>query len=115
MKLSFSLSSSKSATTSAAPPLKRSAAFASLDDDEPVDAAPTFSNDRNSSASSNKQLLAQNLSKAMRKKIEEEMKVDPTVYEYDGVWDRMQAVKQKQKEAKEEDARQRKVRRFDVQ
>jgi coiled-coil domain-containing protein 55 len=118
MKLSFNLSPSKSAAAGAAPPLKRPAAFASLDDDEPIDAAPTLSIDRNSSVASNKQLLAQNLdtmSKVMKKRMEEEMKVDATVYEYDEVWDKIQEVKTRQKEAKEADSMQRKVRRFDME
>lgn len=40
--------------------------------------------------------------------MEQEMKVDATVYQYDEVWDRMQEVKLKQKEAKEVDSKQRK-------
>lgn len=51
-------------------------------------------------------------SKAMRKKMEAEKKVDATVYEYDEVWDRMQMVKQKQKEAKEIESLERKVCEF---
>ncbi|KAK7054822.1 hypothetical protein VNI00_003285 [Paramarasmius palmivorus] len=98
---SFSLNKSKSAAAPT-PPLKQPVAFASLDDDEPIDAAPTSStNDRNVSA--NKKFLAQNAltSKAMQKRMEKEMKVDETVYDYDGVWDKMQEAKQRQKEVKE--------------
>jgi coiled-coil domain-containing protein 55 len=109
MKLSFSLPKTAK-PVGAAPPLKKPAAFASLGDDEPVDAAPTLSD--NKGAAANKKLLAQNVesSKAARKRMEEEMKVDATVYQYDEVWDRMQEVKLKQKEAKEVDSKRRKVR-----
>ncbi|KAH9926199.1 coiled-coil domain-containing protein 55-domain containing protein [Fomitopsis serialis] len=112
MKVSFSLANSKAkaAAKPAAetPSLKRSAAFASLDDDEPVDAAPTASG--NSKVAANKKLVAQNLemSKTMKKRLEEEMKVDSSVFEYDAVWDKMQEVKMKQKEAKEVDSKERK-------
>lgn len=108
MKVAFSLSKSK--PSAPAPSLKRPAAFASVDDDEPLDAAPTASSlDKN--VAPNKQLLAQNVgsSKTMKKRMEAEMKVDATVYEYDEVWDRIQEVKQRQKEAKEVDAKERKV------
>jgi hypothetical protein len=117
MKVSFSLnkpkpSGSAAATPAAAPSLKRPAAFGSADDDEPIDAAPTSSSDaRNNGVAANKQLLAKNVmtSKTMKKKMEAEMKVDATVFEYDEVWDRMQEVKQRQKEAKELEAIERKV------
>ncbi|KAF9053727.1 hypothetical protein BDZ89DRAFT_1056296 [Hymenopellis radicata] len=107
MKLSFSLGKPKQ-PAEPAPSLKRPAAFASLDDDEPVDAAVTSS--AKADAAANKQLLAQNVgtSRKLRKIMEEEKKVDETVYEYDEVWDAMQMAKQKQKEAKELDAAQRK-------
>jgi coiled-coil domain-containing protein 55 len=111
MKLSFALPSSKAKPVGNAPSLKKPAAFSSVDD-EPVDAAPTLSNDGNTSA--NKKLLAQNVesSKAMRKRMEAEKKIDATVYEYDEVWDKMQETKLRQKEAKEADAKERKVRRI---
>ncbi|RDB21076.1 Nuclear speckle splicing regulatory protein 1 [Hypsizygus marmoreus] len=110
MKLSFSLNKPKPATAATpAPSLKRPAAFASADDDEPIDAAPTsVAADRTTAA--NKKLLAQNLvsSKSMKKRMEAEMKVDETVYEYDEVWDRMQEAKQRQKEARDQEAHERK-------
>ncbi|KAG1891057.1 coiled-coil domain-containing protein 55-domain containing protein [Suillus subluteus] len=107
MKLSFSLPKTAK-PVGAAPPLKKPAAFASLGDDDPVDAAPTLSD--NKGAAANKKLLAQNVesSRAARKRMEQEMKVDATVYQYDEVWDRMQEVKLKQKEAKEVDSKRRK-------
>ncbi|EMD38398.1 hypothetical protein CERSUDRAFT_49596 [Gelatoporia subvermispora B] len=111
MKVSFSLANSKAKAAKPvgdAPPLKRSAAFASLDDDEPVDAAPTASRDRDVEV--NKKLLAQNveMSKTMKKRMEQEMRVDSTVFEYDEVWDKMQEAKLRQKEAKEADTKVRK-------
>ncbi|KAI0928517.1 hypothetical protein AcV5_006064 [Taiwanofungus camphoratus] len=110
MKVSFSLTNSKTKSAKPvgeAPSLKRSAAFASLDDEESIEAAPTASN---SEADANKKLVAQNveLSKSMQKRMEAEMKVDSTVFEYDEVWDKMQEAKLRQKEAKEADAKQRK-------
>lgn len=109
MKLSFSLTGAKSKPVGTAPSLKRPAAF-SIDDDEPLDAAPTSSS-TNLNVAPNKKLVAQNVesSKAMRKRMEAEKKVDETVYEYDEVWDKMQLAKQRQKEAKEADAKERKV------
>jgi coiled-coil domain-containing protein 55 len=115
MKLSISLSSAKQkaqaqtpAAVGSAPSLKRPAAFASLDDEDTTDAAPTAS----SSRTGNKAHIAQFSinSKAMQKKMEAEKKVDETVYEYDEVWDKMQEAKQKAKEAKEADTKLRKVR-----
>ncbi|KAH7926314.1 hypothetical protein BV22DRAFT_1009366 [Leucogyrophana mollusca] len=108
MKLSFSLANKNPKPVGAAPSLKRPAAFSSLEDDEPVDAAPTLSESK--AVAVNKKLLAQNVesSKAAKKRMEQEMQVDSTVYQYDEVWDRMQEVKLRQKEAKEVDAKQRK-------
>ncbi|KAL0946862.1 hypothetical protein HGRIS_013029 [Hohenbuehelia grisea] len=111
MKLSFSLSKPKpgAAAAAEAPSLKRPAAFASLDDDEPVDAAPSASSS-NPNLAPNKQLIAQSASqsKVIRKRLEAEKKVDATVFEYDEVWDKMQEAKQRQKEAKELDSKTRK-------
>jgi coiled-coil domain-containing protein 55 len=108
MKLSFSLTNKNAKPVGVAPPLKRPTVFSSLDDEELIDVAPTTSS---KDVAANKKLLAQNVgsSKAMRNRLEQEMKVDATVYQYDEVWDRMQEVKQRQKEAKEVDAKQRKV------
>ncbi|KAF9246490.1 coiled-coil domain-containing protein 55-domain containing protein [Melanogaster broomeanus] len=108
MKLSFSLANKNAKPVGAAPPLKKPAAFSSLDDDDPIDASPTASSSRDVAA--NKKLLAHNVesSKAVRKRMEQEMKVDDTVYQYDEIWERMQEVKQRQKLSKEVDAKQRK-------
>ncbi|OBZ75148.1 hypothetical protein A0H81_04225 [Grifola frondosa] len=110
MKVSFSLKTKVTKPVRDAPSLKRTAAFASLDDDEPVDAAPTSSSDKGKVAA-NKQFIAQSveMSKAMKQRIEAEKKVDATVYEYDEVWDKMQEAKLRQKEAKEADAKERKL------
>ena len=112
MKVSFSLASSKAKAAKPvgeAPALARPIAFASLDDDAPVDAAPTASG---SAAPANRQLVAQNvaMSKAMKRKMEEERSVDASVFEYDEVWDKMQEAKLRQKEAKEVESKERKVR-----
>ena len=45
----------------------------------------------------------------MKKRMEEEMKMDKSVYEYDEVWDNIQEARQRQKESKEVDAKERKV------
>jgi len=46
----------------------------------------------------------------MKKRMDAEKKVDPSVYEYDELYDQMQEIKQRQKEAKQLDAKERKVR-----
>lgn len=108
MKLSFALAKPKAAPAAPPPSLKRPAAFA-FGDDEPVDAAPTASFDKATSA--NKKLLAQNVqtSRTMQKRMDAEKKVDATVFEYDEVWDKMQESKLRQKEAKEVESKDRKV------
>jgi coiled-coil domain-containing protein 55 len=110
MKLSFSLNKAKPKQPDQAPPIKRPTAFASVDDeDDHTDAAPTTSIDYRAAA--NKKLLAQNVdtSKATKKRMEAEKRVDSTVYEYDEVYDKMQEAKERQKVAKELDSRERKV------
>lgn len=117
MKVSFSLKSKAAAASSSkpvgdAPSLKKPVAFASLEDDEPVDAAVTAIAGSSSSVPANKRLIAQNvgMSKALQRQIEEEKKVDATVFEYDEVYDKMQEAKARQKAAKEVDSKERKVR-----
>jgi len=109
MKLSFSLSAAKSQAVGAAPSLKRPAAFASLNDEDTIDAAPTSNSDRKLGA--NKKLIAQNVesSKAARKRMEAEKKVDETVYQYDEQYDLMKESELRKKEAKAADAKERKV------
>ncbi|KAI5123368.1 hypothetical protein M0805_001789 [Coniferiporia weirii] len=119
MKVSFSLNKAKPATaattTGNAPPLRQPAAFASLGDDEPLDAAPTASGSgsRAAGVKGNRALAAQaqvapRLSRAQQKRLEAEKLVDRTVYEYDEVWDTMQAAKARQKEHKEVETQERK-------
>ncbi|THH16354.1 hypothetical protein EW146_g4270 [Bondarzewia mesenterica] len=111
MKLSFSLASNKprQKPVGTAPSLKRPAAFASLDDEAAEDTTPTTSN--GSRGTANQRLIAQNveLSKAARKRMEAEQKIDSTVFEYDEVWENMQEAKLRQKEAKEQESLERKV------
>ncbi|KAG6866941.1 hypothetical protein C0991_003857 [Blastosporella zonata] len=106
MKLSFSLAKPKKADP---PPSSLKRPAFSLGDEDTLDAAPT-SAAASRDAPANKKLLAQNVgvSKATKKRMEAEMKVNETVYEYDEVWDRMQEAKLRQKEAKEQDALERK-------
>lgn len=112
MKLSFSLANSKNKAkpVGTAPPLKRPAAFASLDDETTEDAAPTASSS-SAKGSTNQRLIAQNveMSKTARKRMEAEKKVDETVYQYDEVWENIQESRLRQKEAKEVESKERKV------
>ncbi|KAG5342774.1 hypothetical protein C0989_008724 [Termitomyces sp. Mn162] len=106
MKLSFSLAKLQKAEP---PPASLKRPTFDLGDDDTLDAAPTSAAaDRNTPA--NKKLLAQNVatSKTMKKRMEAEMKVDETVYEYDEVWDIMQEAKLRQKAVKEREALERK-------
>lgn len=117
-KLSFSFSSKpKAAPLGAAPALKKPAAFGDLgDDDEPIDAALTSSS--SARADVNKRLAAQGaststaggaLSRTAKKKLQQEIAVDPTVYEYDEVYDRMKEAEVRAKAIKEDEAAERKV------
>lgn len=115
MKVSFSLNKTKATTAAPSASLKPTAAFASFDDDEPLDAAPTASSSGAGALRTdvNKKLAAQSSghpSKTLRKRLEEELKVDQTVFEYDEVYDKIQEAKQRQKEKKEVDSQQKKVR-----
>ncbi|KAG6832135.1 hypothetical protein H0H87_002447 [Tephrocybe sp. NHM501043] len=106
MKLSFSLAKPKKAEP---PPSSLKRPAFNLEDEDTLDAAPT-SSAASRDAPANKQHLAHNVgvSKATRKRMEAEMKINETVYEYDEVWDRMQEAKLRQKEAKEQDTLERK-------
>ncbi|KAG6900867.1 hypothetical protein C0993_009985 [Termitomyces sp. T159_Od127] len=81
MKLSFSLSKPQKAEQ---PPVSLKRPAFDLGDDDTLDAAPT-SAAADLNAPANKKLLAQNVatSQAMKKRMEAEMKIDETVYEYD--------------------------------
>lgn len=112
MKVSFSLNKAKTTSTGVAPSLKQPAAFASLADDEPIDAAPTASSSKPSLAS-NRALAAQaaapRIPKAQQKRIDAEKQVDASVYDYDEVWERMQDAKARLKELKEKESKERQV------
>ena len=111
MKVSFSLNKSKVAKAAPTPSLKQPVPFASFDDDEPIDAAPTASSSF-TRVDVNKKLAAQasgHVSKSLQKRLDAEKKVDETVFEYDEVWDKMQEAKLKQKEKKELETQQKKV------
>ncbi|KAI0306454.1 coiled-coil domain-containing protein 55-domain containing protein [Multifurca ochricompacta] len=110
MKLSFSLNTSKTATANKsvgdAPPLKRPAAFASLDDEPSYDDGLLSTRE---GGTRNSDLVAQNvLSKSAKKRMEKEQQVDATVYQYDEVWDIIQDAKSRQKEIKEQESKERK-------
>lgn len=112
MKLSFSLKGKEKAADSkpvgAAPSLKRPAAFAGLDDDEP----DTPAADAKKAAPGNATLIAQStgMSKAAKKRMEVEQQVDSTVFQYDEVWDNIQMAKERQKALKQQENTDRKVR-----
>ena len=114
MSVSFSLKKAKPEASTATGPalsLKKPTAFASLDDDEPIDAAPTASLSNAKATSANRALAnqASKLSRAQQKVADEAKKVDASVYEYDEVWDNMQAAKARQKAMKEAESQERKV------
>jgi coiled-coil domain-containing protein 55 len=111
MKVSFSLSKTTKQNQQQQPSsLKKPAVFSALEDDIPDSEA---SIPESAKRDVNKRLAAQNvsaeMSKATKKKMESEMQVDATVYEYDEVWDKMQEAKARQKEKKDVDAKERKV------
>lgn len=104
MKLSFSLNAGKpKPAVGSAPLLKKPTAFSSLDDDEPIDGA--------SAPSSSRKHIPQNVgpSKATRKRLEAEMQMDQSLFDYDEHWEKIQETREKQKQAKEADAKVRKV------
>jgi coiled-coil domain-containing protein 55 len=113
MKLSFSLPKPATKSVGDAPPLKRPANFGTLEDDiADDDLLPGARTGR----AGNGDLVAQNIqiSKAAKKRMEKEQQIDATVYEYDEVWDSMQDAKARQKEIKERESRERKVRHLHV-
>lgn len=93
MKLSFSLNKSK---PTAPVVLKKPSAFSLADDEDSTNTLTTQLNNEESSRSG-------------RKRLEAELKVDETVYEYDEVYDKMQEAKLRQKEIKDMDTKERKV------
>lgn len=109
-KLSFSLAPKSKQPIGTAPPLKAPPVFSALDD-ENVDDAPTTSTAGRHVGRQTHIPQSSLESRAQRKRMSEEKKVDQTVYEYDEVWDRMQEAKLKAKAAKEMESTERKVRR----
>jgi coiled-coil domain-containing protein 55 len=106
MKLSFSLKAKAAPPpVGAAPSLRAPAAFGA-DDDDTRDAAPGIA--RADGAAS--QTLRAQASRAQRKRMDAERRVDASVFEYDEVYDAMQAAKNTQAAAKAVDAQERKVR-----
>lgn len=113
MKLSFSLNSKKpaaSAQTAAAPkPALKPAAVSAFGDDEPE---PTEDADQPAQSTKprgdvNRLLAAKSASaaqtKAEKKRMAQELRVDRTVFQYDEVYDAMKDSEVKAKEAKDED------------
>ena len=113
MKVSFSLNKPKPTPGDAPPTLKQPKSFGSLDDDEPIDAAPTASSSKAATTNVNKALAAQaatqKVSKVQQKRADAAMKVDETVFQYDEVWEKIQAAKERQKQMKNLEAQERKV------
>lgn len=124
MKLSFALPKAKTSTTPGSSLLKRPAALTSLEDDDPYqaddkteDAAPTFgTGGPKSNIAANKRFKANavqtssTMSRTTRKKLEEQEKLDKTIFEYDEVYEVMKLAETKAKEAKEVEGREKKVR-----
>ena len=113
MKLSFSLPKPTTKSVGDAPPLKRPANFGTLDDDiASDDSLPAARTGR----AGNGDLMAQNiqLSKSAKKRMQKEQQVDATVYQYDEVWDSIQDSKARQKEMKERESKERKVRHLHI-
>jgi len=105
MKLSFSLNKPKQPTST---PSIGASVFATADDDDRIDAAPT-SSFANHDTAGNKKHLAHGIESTKDKRKRTEAEKMEEVYDYDGAWDRIQAERQRQKEAKDSEARERKV------
>ncbi|KAF8334314.1 uncharacterized protein EI90DRAFT_2970765 [Cantharellus anzutake] len=109
-KLSFALGKPKPKGGAAPAPLTRKApVFGSFEDDDVTDAAPTALDSRPAMLDVNRHLAARSVSasatngspnRAVKKKMEKEISIDPTVYEYDEVYDQMKEAQAKSKAAK---------------
>ncbi|KAJ3516623.1 hypothetical protein NLJ89_g1008 [Agrocybe chaxingu] len=98
MKLSIPLNKPKAAHPKA--PILRPPAFSLGGEEDRNDGEHTSNpTDRSGPVAHNVES-----SKAMRKRMQAEKRVDETVYEYDEVWDKMQEAKQRAQAAKEADA-----------
>lgn len=100
MKLSISLNKPKAAKVESHS-IQKPSAFSLGEDDEQEEILPDPGAGNKAGPSIP--------SKSMKKKMEAEQQVDATVYEYDEVWDKMQAAKQQQKAVKEAESSIRKV------
>jgi len=112
MKLSFSLNSSKKAKGSVpvpAPPISKASAFGSLEDDGVASADPPDLNRHLAGGKPPVSTLAGSLSRTQKQKLEKEKEVDPTVFEYDEVYDQMKEAQMRAKQAKEDNPEARKV------
>src|SRR5258708_3122111 len=113
-KLSFAFGKPKpKENTNSAPSLRKPVAFGSLDDDDTPDAAPTAPNPRSSTRHPARNMpastSASSLSRAAKNKMEKELSVDSTVYEYDEVYDQMKEAQARVKAAKAAEDVERKV------
>lgn len=114
-KLSFSFGKAKPKTaTPVAKPsplnLAKPAAFESGDDDEELNGEASSSTRTNVHQKLQSTSTAGgSLSRAAKKKLQQEVLVDPTVYEYDEVYDRMKEAELRAKAIKEDEAAVRKV------
>lgn len=110
MKVSFSFGNAKTkapanAPVGQAPSFKKPAAFGSLDDEETTDAAPTAS----SSKTGSKPLTPVTTGSWRPGKRKDTSKLDPTVAQYDEVYDDMKAAQEAVKSAAEEQGKDKKV------
>lgn len=115
-KLSFSFKSkSKPPPKTAAP---QPSAFASFDDDQPStdDIAPDAKKKGGKGKKANGPIsliaTSSTLTKAQRREMEEQKRVDATVYEYDSIYDSLKEAERRAEEKKEEEAKIRQVRAF---
>lgn len=123
MKLSFALPKPKTSASPAFSSLQRPTAPTLLGDDteladnETEDAAATFGaiGGTSSNIAANKRFAASQvqtsstLSRTARKKLEEQEKLDKTIFEYDEVYEVMKMAEMKAKEAKEVESQEKKV------
>jgi len=101
VKLGFSLKQ-KPKTNATAPQRLAANPFLSLDDDEPAKPGRTALGPLVATEAS--------MSKSLRKQLEEQKKIDPQMYKYDEVYDRMKDGERQAQLAREEEAKIRKVR-----
>ncbi|KAG8914652.1 hypothetical protein FRC00_011794, partial [Tulasnella sp. 408] len=108
MKVSFAFGGAKSKASATpavgqAPSFKKPAAFGSLDDEETTDAAPTASSSRTGSKP-----LAPATTGSWRPGKRKDAKVDPSVAQYDEVYDDMKAAQDAAKAAAEDQGKEKK-------